>query len=161
MNLLGHLRKHIIDSPLRIEEKDLNVWVEEGSLKFTTGSQNNGFLVEYTGIVYLEDYSTSVQAIGPLMLLLIQWLKAKQSGQFNMDQPPIRMETDPLKHDSTNLLFSIDIKEYFRASQDAQGNISLHSDGVDPIDPVKLSATEWTVYLQGDPDPLGTFTTQG
>lgn len=154
MELLAELRKHILNSPLKIKADDLLTFANDGQITSHQGEDNQHFAIRYDAKIIVTDFGGAPDT---LFFIVLQWLAQHNA---NHDQNPIRFNADILDHKTVDLELIVSLEELVGANP-VEGGIQLVHNGVKPIDICPLSATDWQLFIAPDPDPVAEWIETG
>ena len=154
MELLNNLRKHLLESPLKLKAADLITFVRNGKIISHQGDTNKGFGILYDAHIVLMDYN---QPPGRLFFLVNEWVSRNQA---NHNIQPYNFDADIIDHKKVDVEIVIAIEESVSAAA-VEGGTQLTHHGVDPIDIGLLDATEWNLYINPAPDPIANWIENG
>jgi hypothetical protein len=154
MELLAELRKHILNSPLKIKADNLLTFANDGQITSHQGDLNGHFSIRYDAKIIVTDYTDHADM---LFFIVLQWLAANNA---NHATTPIRFNADIIDHKTADVELILTLEENVGANL-VEGGMQLVHNGVKPIDICPLSATNWELYIHPDPDPVASWLESG
>lgn len=143
MNKLALLRQHLIDSPLKLMESNLEIYATSGGVRSPNGEHNKDFELQYTAHILIRNYPADPDA---LVYLVLRWLEQYQPDHT---ENPIQFEADILDRRSADIYLAIPFTETITVTA-VEGGVELtHQD--DPnVATVYLDAADWQLYTLND-----------
>lgn len=111
-SLTDLFKAHIAD------EKNLMVWAENGAVFCTQGAKVDGFEIEYTAVVLVQDEKLIPDS---LFMHVVSWLNKydPERAQKGLGMPTF--DADPLDKGKFDFKLALDIREEYSLEEDAQG----------------------------------------
>ncbi|TRN17067.1 hypothetical protein DM586_03105 [Vibrio fluvialis] len=118
-SLTDLFRQHVIDA------KNFTVWAEDGALFCTQGDSVDGFELEYTAIVFMQDVRVQPHI---LMMHLVSWLNTHDPYRMEKGLPFPTFATELLDNGCCDIKIKIDLREAFSLQAHPQGNWQQHGE---------------------------------
>ncbi|EPR7547197.1 phage tail protein [Vibrio fluvialis] len=118
-SLTDLFRQHVTDA------KNFTVWAEDGALFCTQGDSVDGFELEYTAIVFMQDVRVQPHI---LMMHLVSWLNAHDPYRMEKGLPFPTFATELLDNGRCDIKIKIDLREAFSLQAHPQGNWQQHGE---------------------------------
>ncbi|ENN6811068.1 phage tail protein [Vibrio fluvialis] len=107
------------------DAKNFTVWAEDGALFCTQGDSVDGFELEYTAIVFMQDVRVQPHI---LMMHLVSWLNAHDPYRMEKGLPFPTFATELLDNGRCDIKIKIDLREAFALQANPQGNWQQHGE---------------------------------
>ena len=111
-SLTDLFRKHVTDA------KNLTVWAENGAMFSTQSETVDGFDIEYTAIVDMQDVAVQPHT---LFMHLVSWLNKYDPDRQGKGLPEPTFATELLDDGKCDIRLKIDLSETFALEEDEQG----------------------------------------
>ncbi|MGI2871508.1 phage tail protein [Vibrio fluvialis] len=118
-SLTDLFRQHVTDA------KNFTVWAEDGALFCTQGDSVDGFELEYTAIVFMQDVRVQPHI---LMMHLVSWLNKYDPYRMENGLPFPTFATELLDNGRCDIKIKIDLREAFSLQANPQGNWQQHGE---------------------------------
>ncbi|WP_075990075.1 phage tail protein [Vibrio fluvialis] len=118
-SLTDLFREHVTDA------KNFTVWAEDGALFCTQGDSVDGFELEYTAIVFMQDVRVQPHI---LMMHLVSWMNAHDPYRMEKGLPFPTFATELLDNGRCDIKIKIDLREAFSLQAHPQGNWQQHGE---------------------------------
>ncbi|EPD4374961.1 phage tail protein [Vibrio fluvialis] len=118
-SLTDLFRQHVTDA------KNFTVWAEDGALFCTQGDSVDGFELEYTAIVFMQDVRVQPHI---LMMHLVSWLNTYDLYRMEKGLPFPTFATELLDNGRCDIKIKIDLREAFSLQAHPQGNWQQHGE---------------------------------
>ncbi|ELZ1262020.1 phage tail protein [Vibrio fluvialis] len=118
-SLTDLFRQHVTDA------KNFTVWAEDGALFCTQGDSVDGFELEYTAIVFMQDVRVQPHI---LMMHLVSWLNTHDLYRMEKGLPFPTFATELLDNGRCDIKIKIDLREAFSLQAHPQGNWQQHGE---------------------------------
>ncbi|NHN75265.1 phage tail protein [Vibrio fluvialis] len=118
-SLTDLFRKHVTDA------KNFTVWAEDGALFCTQGDSVDGFELEYTAIVFMQDVRVQPHI---LMMHLVSWMNTHDPYRMEKGLPFPTFATELLDNGRCDIKIKIDLREAFSLQAHPQGNWQQHGE---------------------------------
>ncbi|EPG0609842.1 phage tail protein [Vibrio fluvialis] len=118
-SLTDLFRQHVTDA------KNFTVWAEDGALFCTQGDSVDGFELEYTAIVFMQDVRVQPHI---LMMHLVSWLNAHDPYRMEKGLPFPTFATELLDNGRCDIKIKIDLREAFSLQAHPRGNWQQHGE---------------------------------
>ncbi|CAH6781737.1 conserved hypothetical protein [Vibrio chagasii] len=112
-SLTDVFKRHIAD------EKHLLVWAEDGALFCTQGEAIDGFEVEYTGIVFVQDAKLNPST---LFMHIVSWLNQHDPLRPEKGLAMPTFAVEPLDNGRFDFKLKLDLCEEYRLVADEEGD---------------------------------------
>ncbi|MCW8965191.1 MAG: phage tail protein [Candidatus Pacearchaeota archaeon] len=155
MKKLQLIRDHLLSGPIKIEPDNLLTYADKGKVKAHAQGTNSHFEFEYNANIIIENFSGQADQITYWVLL---WLNQHQP---NHGENAFDFQADILNDKNVDLAITLALTETIKVSTDVNGDIVLHHADDPTLEPVLLPATDWTLYVNDDPDPVATWLQNG
>lgn len=106
-------KKHVTDA------KNLTVWAENGVMFSSQAEQVDGFTVDYTAVVDMQDVAIQPKA---LFMHLVSWLNKYDPERLSKGLPFPTFATQLLDDGKCDIRLKIDFSEAFSLEEDVQGD---------------------------------------
>lgn len=110
-------KNHVTDA------KNLTVWAENGAMLCTQGAEVDGFNIEYTAIIDMQDVAVQPQV---LFMHLVNWLNKYDPDRQAKGLPQPTFATQLLDDGQCDIRLKVDLSEEFTLEEDSQGNWLQH-----------------------------------
>ncbi|MBY8045798.1 phage tail protein [Vibrio fluvialis] len=118
-SLTDLFREHVTDA------KNFTVWAEDGALFCTQGDSVDGFELEYTAIVFMQDVRVQPHI---LMMHLVSWMNRHDPYRMEKGLPFPTFATELLDNGRCDIKVKIDLREAFSLQAHPQGNWQQHGE---------------------------------
>ncbi|BDU38749.1 phage tail protein [Vibrio nigripulchritudo] len=112
-SLTDLFKAHITD------EKQLSAWAEDGAIFSTQSSHVDGFEIEYTAIIFVQDAKLSPET---LFMHIVSWLNRYDPLRQEKGLPMPTFAVEPLDKGRFDIKLKLDILEEFSLEEDDQGD---------------------------------------
>lgn len=144
MNKLTSLSAHILSNPdLLILPADLLTFASGMKILSSASGTNEHFEFKYTGNIIITNYSGQLDQLAYWLLL---WLKVNQPDHA---EEAVNFDADILNDVTGDISLTINLSETIKVEQTVDG-ILLHHVDEPSIDPVLLTAPQWTLYANNE-----------
>lgn len=148
-NLTDFFKTHVIDA------QSLQVWAEDGAVFSGASDVVDGFELEYTAIVFIQN-ATLKPAV--LFMHLVNWLNKHDPERSEKSLPAPTFATEILDNGKCDIKLKIDLLESYSLEENALGSWKQHDtryDCVSDFEPSVDSADlHELVYFIGHTDDL-------
>ncbi|MGL4225948.1 MAG: phage tail protein [Vibrio sp.] len=111
-SLTDMFKKHITDT------KNFSAWAEDGALFCVQGDLVDGYEIEYTAIVFMQDVKVQPHI---LMMHLVSWLNAFDPYRQEKGLAYPSFATELLDNGRCDIKIKLDIREEFTLEENEQG----------------------------------------
>ncbi|MBY8067972.1 phage tail protein [Vibrio fluvialis] len=118
-SLTDLFREHVTDA------KNFTVWAEDGALFCTQGDSVDGFELEYTAIVFMQDVRVQPHI---LMMHLVAWLNTHDPYRMENGLSFPTFATELLDNGRCDIKIKIDLREAFSLEANPQGDWKQHGE---------------------------------
>lgn len=112
-SLTDLFRQHLTDA------KNFSVWAEDGALFSAQGDSVDGFEIEYTAIVFMQDVKIQPHI---LMMHLVSWLNKYDPYRQEKGLAFPSFATELLDKGRCDIKIKLDLREEFNLEPNEQGN---------------------------------------
>jgi len=151
-NLTDFFKQHVTDA------KSLNVWAEDGALFSGQSDFIDGFELEYTAIVFIQNATLKPHI---LFMHLVSWLNKHDPDRVEKNLPAPTFATEILDNGKCDLKIKIDLLESYSLEENEQGNWKQLGTRYDCISDFESTVTSYgldelheLVYFVGHTDDL-------
>ena len=151
-NLTAFFKQHVTDA------KSLNVWAEDGAVFSGQSDFVDGFELEYTAIVFIQNATLKPHV---LFMHLVNWLNKHDPERVEKNLPAPTFATEILDNGKCDLKIKIDLLESYSLEENGQGNWKQQGTRYDCISDFESTVTSYgldelheLVYFVGHTDDL-------
>lgn len=112
-SLTDLFKTHVVDA------KNLDAWAEDGAVFCTQGEHVDGFEIEYTAIIFVQDAKLNPNN---LFMHIVSWLNKYDPHRPEKGLSAPTFAVEPLDNGHFDLKLKLDIREEFSLEEDEQGD---------------------------------------
>ncbi len=101
------------------DEKNLYVWAENGAIFSAQGEHVNGFEIEYSAVVLVQDENLNPET---LFMHLVSWLNKYDPERQEKGLAMPTFAVEPLDKGKVDIKITLDIREEFTLERNEQGD---------------------------------------